>query len=189
MERLDVEREGADLVVDELQLRGAQGVDGCGAGAGLGAALGFEEGRGVEHDRVRRGLDEELEAAIVVAFNRHPLVAGVEALDDGAVGAHHEALAGEAGSADGAEVDGGLDVGVAVVARHLAAEAHPCGAPGRTPLVADGGGLIGEAEGFVDGDGFALSDSAGRGGVASGVVGVGEGGEGYFEVCDLLCAG
>src|SRR5690606_36220527 len=82
-------------------------------------------------------------------------VAGVEAFDRASVGSVNQAFTLESGSVGvETEVDYRFDGVSGPVGRDGCLDAEPGGGPGSAPRVAGFDGLVGGAEGFLDGYGF-----------------------------------
>lgn len=143
-EDVEVLGEFPDLGVEDGEVQTEQPVEGVAGVAGPGGPRRrvAERGRSVAvaEGGVGGGFDvvRELLAAPGGIGDRYPAVAGVEGLDDGAVGAVHQALGGEAGAGDvEAEVDDGFDAPAGPFLGDPAGDPEPAGRPGRPPAVTE----------------------------------------------------
>ncbi len=154
-QHLEVERELEDLGLEDRELHAARAVQLARRRGEDVALLGRQEGVVVEQHRVGRGLEVQVDdlAALRRVGDRHPLVARVDALHRGAVGAVHESLTLEARHVlVETEVHAYLDGASGPRLGNLACEVEPGRSPGRAPLTSDLEGLV------IEGDALRGSD-------------------------------
>ncbi len=157
-EDLQVEHEVPDRLVEHREIHAGERVLRLAARGVLVAEPRGHEGVVVEDDGVGGGLDvqADLLAALGGGADAHPLVARVEALHRGAVGAVDQALALEAGHVlVEAEIEDRLDGPPGPLLRHGAGDAEPAGTPGSAPAGAHLDGLGVGRESFGDRHGLA----------------------------------
>src|SRR5699024_6027529 len=133
---LQVQGQVPHLVFEDGQVGAGEPVERFVLGTAPGTPVGGVEGRVAEDDGVGCGLhiQSDVFAAVGPAGQGDPGVAGVEPLDDGAVGTSDEPFGLEAGVGRGeAEVDQGLDGVPGPAVGHAPAQAEPGRAPGRAP--------------------------------------------------------